>query len=277
MIRSAITVSLVSEARGGPFVFWDDLPGACRAAQSLGFDAIEIFPPAPDAIEPNELRTMLADHRLKLAAVGTGAGWVKHRLQLCSSDATVRRNAREFIKNIIEFAAANQAPAIIGSMQGRSGDGVDHATAIAFLGEALEELGAFAASFGVPLLYEPLNRYETNLVNTVESGVRLLQTLSTTNVKLLADLFHMNIEEVNIADAIRAGKNYIGHLHFVDSNRRPAGCGHLDFRPIAAALRDIDYRGYASAEALPFPDSPSAAAQTMQTFRAVFRPEARAK
>ena len=270
MIRSAVTVSLVSEARGGPFVYWDDLPAACRGARAIGFDAIEIFPPGPDALDSNMLRTMLADHQLTLAAVGTGAGWVKHRLHLCSPDAGIRHNARAFIRAVIESAAANHAPAIIGSMQGRAGDGVDHATAIGYLSDALEELGTIAASFGVPLLYEPLNRYETNLINTVETGVRLVQSLSTANVKLLADLFHMNIEEANIADAIRLGKGYIGHLHFVDSNRRPAGCGHLDYGPIAAALREIGYDGYASAEALPYPDSRSAAEQTMRSYRAAF-------
>ena len=69
------------------------------------------------------------------------------------------------------------------------------------------------------LLYEPLNRYETNLVNTVASGVELLKTLSTDNVKLLPDLFHMNIEETDLAYAIRAGGDFVDNLHFVDSNR----------------------------------------------------------
>ncbi len=271
MIRSAVTVSLVAEARGGPFVFWDDLPAACRAAQTLGYDAIEVFPPSPDALDPAELRKLLLDHNLKLAAVGSGAGWVKHQLQLCSPDAEIRQKARVYIRATIDFAAANQAPAIIGSMQGRSSGSVDHATALAYLSEALEELGTHAASFGLPLFYEPLNRYETNLVNTIAAGVRLLQPLAVKNVKLLADLFHANIEEADIANAIRAGKGYIGHLHFVDSNRRSAGSGHLDFGPIVTALNDIGYDGYASAEALPLPDSVSAAAQTMKMFKAVFR------
>ena len=122
----------------------------------------------------------------------------------------------------------------------------------------------------MPLIYEPLNRYETNLIKTVAGGVSYLQSLTTTNVRLLADLFHMNIEEANLADAIRTGAGWIGHVHFVDSNRQAAGLGHLDFEPIAAALIDSGYAGYLSAEAFPIPDSATAAHQTIEVFKKHF-------
>jgi sugar phosphate isomerase/epimerase len=272
MIKSAVTVSLVAEARGGPFVFWDDLAGACRDAQQLGFDAIEVFPPGPEAIDIKQLRQLLQDHGLKLAAVGTGAGWVKHRLTLGLPDAGARQKARDFVRSIIDLAGPLGAPAIIGSMQGRWGDGVDRTTHLAWLTDALNELGEHARQYGVPLIYEPLNRYETNVCTTLEAGVEILRSLSTRNVLLLADLFHMNIEEVDIAMAIRQAKGSIGHVHFVDSNRRPAGMGHLDFAPIAEALVDTGYHSYASAEALPYPNSLAAARQTIDAFRMHFRP-----
>lgn len=270
-IRSAVTVSLVPEAKGGPFVFWHDLPAACRKAKELGFDGIEIFPPGPDAVDRKELAGLLQGSGLALAAVGTGAGWVKHRLALTSPDGAIRTKARAFIRSIIDFAGPFGAPAIIGSMQGRHGEGVDAPTAMAWLAEGLEELGEHAAQYGVPLLYEPLNRYETNLITTVEGGVSYLRTLKTKNVKLLCDLFHMNIEEADLAAALRAGGDYVGHVHFVDSNRRPAGFGHMEYAPIAHALRDIGYAGFASAEAFPYPDSEAAAKQTIETFRRLFR------
>lgn len=271
MIRSSVTVSLVPEARGGPFVFWDDLPAACRTAAALGFDAVEIFPPGPDALDVPTVRKLLADHGLGLAAVGTGAGWVKHKLHLCQPDPSARMAANAFIRSIIDVAGSLGAPAIIGSMQGRSGDGVDRPTALGWLGDALNDLGEHAKQYGVPLIYEPLNRYETNHCNTVAAGLELLAEAGVTNVVLLADLFHMNIEEADIAAAIRAGGKHIGHVHFVDSNRRPAGLGHLDFAPIAAALAEIGYDRYASAEALPYPDSDAAARQTIAAFRRSFR------
>jgi sugar phosphate isomerase/epimerase len=271
MIRSAVTVSLVAEARGGPFVFWDDLPAAATKAKALGFDAIEIFPPSADAVDPKLLRRILDDNGLALAAVGTGAGWVKHRLHLCLPEPMLRSAAQAFIATIIDFAGSFGAPAIIGSMQGRHDDVVDAATARGYLLDALVLLGAHAAQYRVPLIYEPLNRYETNMATTLAAGAELLAALKGGNVKLLADLFHMNIEEADMAASLRAAGGRIGHVHFVDSNRRAAGLGHIDFGPIAAALGDIGYSGYASAEAFPFPDSEAAARRTIDTFRKFFR------
>jgi sugar phosphate isomerase/epimerase len=79
----------------------------------------------------------------------------------------------------------------------------------------------------------------------------------------------MNIEEADMAQAIRAGGEKVGHVHLADSNRRPAGFGHTDFAPIFAALRNIGYAGYVSAEAFPYPDPEAAAAQTIEAFRAL--------
>ena len=270
MPRSAVTVSLVAEAKGGPFVFWDDLPAACRHARELGFDAIELFAPGPDAISQSDLAQLLKSHQLNLAAVGTGAGWVKHKLSLTSPEAVVRDRAKEFIRSMIDFGGVHGAPAIIGSMQGRWGDGVTKEQAFEWLRNALNELGEYAERHNVPLIYEPLNRYETNLINTVAAGVELMESLKTRNVRLLADLFHMNIEESDLAAALKLGSCWIGHVHFVDSNRRPAGLGHLHYAPISAALTSIQYDGYLSAEAFPWPDSVEAAAQTIREYRRLF-------
>jgi sugar phosphate isomerase/epimerase len=267
---SAVTVSLVPAARGGPFVFWDDLPAACRQASELGFDAVELFLPGPDAIEPGQLRSLLDEHKLKVAAVGTGAGWVMHKLTLCDSEAAIRRRAIDFIAAMIDFGGSFGAPAIIGSMQGRHSEAVPREQAMAHLTEALATLGNRAKQYGIPLIYEPLNRYETNLATTVADGVNLLDHAGLENVRLLADLFHMNIEEADVPAAIRAGGKRLGHVHFVDSNRRAAGLGHTDFTQIAAALVEIDYRGYLSAEAFPLPAPLEAAKQTIETYRALF-------
>ena len=271
MISSAVTISLVEEARGGPFVFWDGLADGCERAARLGFDAVELFAPDAKAVNPDELRGLLELHGLKLAAVGTGAGALVHNLRLTDPDARRRERARDFVRSIIDFGGPLGAPAIIGSMQGRHREDVDHATAMGWLTGSLFELADHAGEHGVPLIYEPLNRYETNLINTLGAAAEMLDTLETNNVKLLADLFHMNIEEADPAAALREAGERVGHVHFVDSNRRPAGLGHLDYPPIVAALRAIDYQGFASAEALPYPDSHAAAGQTMRAFRQNFR------
>ena len=271
MIRSAVTISLVEEARSGPFVFRRDLAAACKQAQAIGFDAVELFLPAPEAVDPARLRILLNDHGLALAAVGSGAGWLRHGLHLALEDAPARVRAREYIRGLIHYAGALRAPVIVGSMQGRSSPAVPHATALGYLADALEDLGETARGYGVPLLYEPLNRYETDMINTLDGGVHLTRGLSMGNVLLVADLFHMNIEESNSPAAIRSAGRRIGHVHFADSNRRAAGFGQADFAPIAEALHEIGFAGYASAEVLPHPDSRSAAVQTMQAFQSCFR------
>lgn len=271
MVQSAVTISIVAEARKGPFVYHDDVAEGCRKAAELGFDAVEIFAPSPEAINELPLTELLEKHGLKLAAVGTGAGMVKHGLHLCDPDADRREKAKDFIKGIIKAGAAYGAPAIIGSMQGRWDAVTDEATALGYLKAALTELGEFAKEQGTILIYEPLNRYETNLATTMKAGVELLAGVDSDNVKLLADLFHMNIEEACIADGLRDGGSHIGHVHFVDSNRQAAGRGHMDYAPIVQALKDISYSGYASAEAFPIPDSDEAARQTIETYKTVFK------
>lgn len=269
-VQISVTVCLIPEAKGGPFVLWDDLPAALRLASELGFDAVELFPPEPDALDPAAVRQTLDQHHLAVSAIGSGAGWVRHKLSLTHPDPGHRETAQTFVRSMIDFAAEFTAPVIIGSMQGRWGDGVSRDQALAYLAAGLGRLGEYAGSKGTVLLYEPLNRYETNLINTIEEGVRFLKTLPTTNVKLLADLFHMNIEEADLAGAIRAGGAHIGHIHFADSNRRPAGLGHLPLGPVVAAVRDIGFAGYFAAEAFPYPNPRDAAKQTIEKFRQLF-------
>lgn len=264
-MKSAITISLVEEARKGPFVYHDGLADGCERAAAAGFDAVELFVPSTEELP--ELAGLLEKHGLSLAAIGTGAGWVKHKLSLTDGDAKKRGQAKAYIEGVIDLAAQHGAPAIIGSMQGRSGEGVSHKEAIGYLKDALNELGPYAKDKGKPLFYEPLNRYETNLFNTLAEGVEVIEDLKTDNVKLLADLFHMNIEEADLAQAIRDAGKHVGHVHFVDSNRRAAGMGHMDHGPIVAALKDIGYKGYLCAEAFPLPDADACAKMTIDTIK----------
>src|ERR1700735_3602272 len=100
-MKSAVTISLIKEARGGPFVYWDDLAGSIRKAAAVGFDAVEIFAPGGQALGADVIRRLLQESKLKLAAVGTGGGWVLHKLTLTSPDPKIREQAKEFIRAFI--------------------------------------------------------------------------------------------------------------------------------------------------------------------------------
>lgn len=263
-IKSSITFSAVPEAQGGPFVYWGSLEESIRSAKDLGFDAIEIFPPSPDYFQTVDARTLAQQIGLEIAAVGTGAGWLKHKLSLADADPQVRTRAMEFLASMLVVATQLGAPMIIGSMQGRSGPGVSKTQAKEFLREGLGRLDAQAKAIGGRILYEPLNRYETDQCNTLAQGTELIRGLSCT--KLLADWFHMNIEESDMVDAIRKAGPAIGHIHFADSNRQAIGTGHLSVEPLIDALRSIGYCGYLSAEVFPLPDSDRAAAKTIRSF-----------
>jgi sugar phosphate isomerase/epimerase len=270
MIRSAVTISLVPELRGGPFVFHDDLADGCARAAEFGFDAVELFYPEPAAVNVSELKSLLGKYRLTAAAFGSGAGWVKHKLRFTDPEASIRRRAIDYAAQMIDVAGHFSAPVILGSMQGRWGDGVTREQALQWLGDALNELGERATQHHVPVLYEFLNRYETNLFNSVEPSLAFLKTLRTQNVKLLCDLFHMNIEERDMSAAFRMAGEKVGHVHFADTNRHAIGFGHINAAFIAQALRDIGYAGWISAEVLPLPDGDTAARQTIESFRKLF-------
>ena len=271
MIKSAVTIALVSQIKTGPWIFWDNLEESMGKAAALGFDAIELFTASGNAISTDVLKKLLGKYKLQLAAVGTGAGKVIHGLTLTDADNTIRKKAIAFVQEMMEFGALFGAPAIIGSMQGNVTQGNTHTNSIGLLAGALHILDEHAASLGVKLIYEPLNRYETNLINRLDDAAAFIESNTFNNVQLLADLFHMNIEEADPAASIQKNRQHIGHVHFADSNRKPVGYGHTQMESIANALTAAGYDGYVSAEAFPWPDPDRAAAQTIRSFKQFFK------
>jgi len=267
-VKSAITLCNVAEAAAGPFVYHCPLDEGFAKATAHGFDAVELFLPSATFVSPEDIRELAATHKLEIAAVGTGAGKVCHNLTLTDPDPNHRAKALAFVTDLIAFAGSLNAPAILGSMQGNSGGGSSREEALDWLADALQQCAQAAAGFGQPFIYEPLNRYETNLINRLGDATRFLDERQLDNVVLLADLFHMNIEESDMAAAILDAKERIGHVHYADSNRRAMGFGHTPPLPILKALREINYKGFLSAEIFPLPDADSAAAQTRKSIEA---------
>ncbi len=265
-MKSCVTLSLVPSLAGGPWIYWGDLDKNIAKAKATGFEAIELFTASAEAVDVTTLSRSLAEHDIRLAAVGTGAGRVLYGLSLTSPDAAVRKEAVRYIASMIAFGAEFGAHTIVGSMQGRSEPGQERQRALSWLVEGLRELSTEAAQREVCLVLEPLNRYETNLINTLGQGVCLIRDHGLNRVGLLADLFHMNIEEISLVQALVEAKDHVKHIHLADSNRQAMGMGHTVINDISQVLRDIDYDGYLSAEALPYPDPDQAAAQTIKAF-----------
>ena len=267
-MKSAITLAQVPAAKAGPFVFHDPLPDGFAKASALGYDAVELFLPGPHFVAVDEIKSLQTEHNLTIAAVGTGAGMVQHGLSLTDPDEAKRQEALDFIIKMVDFGGQLGAPAILGSMQGKWGGDVTRDQALAWLSAALKTIGERAARHGVPFIYEPLNRYETNLINHLAEGATYIEANGLENIVLLADLFHMNIEESDVAQAIRDAGRHTGHVHFADSNRQAIGFGHTDAAPIVAALKEVGYNGYLSAEVFPLPDADQCAAQEIKAIKA---------
>jgi sugar phosphate isomerase/epimerase len=204
-------------------------------------------------------------HGLGVPAIGTGQAWGEEGLSFTDPTPDIRAAAIQRVCDHVPFAAQTGAVIIIGLLRGIVKPGVEHKQAYAWLVEALQRCSAAAAPHGVRLVLEPINRYETTLINNVDQGLALIEAVGADNFGLLLDTFHMNIEEPTIEDSIRAAGGRIFHFHIADSNRWYPGAGHIDFEPVIAMLRDIGYEGYVSVEAMPMPDADTCAERAIAT------------
>lgn len=109
--------------------------------------------------------------------------------------------------------------------------------------ERLAPVAKEAEESGVTILLEPLNRYEADFLIAFEQSVKICDELGSPRVKILADLFHANIEEADIPAVLKEHAKWIGHVHLADSNRKLPGMGHFDFPAALRALRDSGYAG----------------------------------
>jgi sugar phosphate isomerase/epimerase len=266
-MKTAIVIS-VSPTSFEALALSSDVEKSFQLVAESGFDAVEVAVRDPSLVSAKTISSMAGDHGLAIAAVGTGQAYLEEGLSLTSSDNEVRRRTVERLKRQLELGTALDARVIVGLIRGTADDrdGVD--TALGLLAESLAELGAYSKEIKSPgLLLEPINRYETRLLNSVEEVVAFLDRVGDPSVKILADSFHMNIEDRDMAASIRLAGSRLGHVHFADSNRWAPGRGHLDFAPIFEALEAIGYSGYLSAEILPEPTPEDAVRLTAEFFK----------
>jgi len=233
--------------------------------RALGYDGIELAVRDPGLIDVTSLMSILKEHRLPVSAIGTGQAYVEERLSFTDPREEVRQKAIQRIKAQAQLAEHFDTIVIIGLVRGKREPELDTDTAERWVVNALRACASENTS--VRFAIEPVNRYETNLVNTARSGIDLLEKVDRKNVGLLLDTFHMNIEEPSITESIKLVGDLLFHFHVADSNRWYPGAGHIDFPSIFATLEEIGYTGYVSAEILPLPDPDVAAKKTIEYLR----------
>jgi sugar phosphate isomerase/epimerase len=251
-----------------PLLFAGDWPSALEAATDLGYDAIEISvrDPADPAVVACD--NGLRQHGLQLSAIATGQSFYSDGWSPTSDDPAIRSQLDERMHRIIDLASPWEAMVVIGGVRGTlTGSEGEQVEQYRLAVDAVHRYAEYALKQGVSLVIEPINRYETNYINTIDDALQFISDVDLDNLGILADTFHMNIEEANLARSLRSAGDRIRHVQFTDSNRLAAGRGHIDFHALAEVLRKSDYRGYLSTETLPLPDSRTAARQAIEYFR----------
>jgi 5-keto-L-gluconate epimerase len=247
--------------------FKGDLEANLAQIASLGYDGVELAIRDPKLFDPDQLDSLVSKYHLRVPAIGTGQAWGEEGLSFTDPDPVIRRAAIERIKSHIPTASRLGAVIIIGLIRGIVKPGIDSTQAMEWLIEALRECSNEAGSHGIRLALEPINRYETTLINNAAQGLELIDRVGADNFGLLLDTFHMNIEESIIEDSIgRCGKN-IFHFHVADSNRWYPSAGHLDFTSILNRLFLDGYQGWVSGEFIPMPDPQTAARRSIAYLR----------
>lgn len=239
--------------------FKGDLKANVAKIAGWGYDGVELAIRDPRLVDGAELMRVISAHGLVVPAIGTGQAWGEEGLSFTDPDSVVRAAAVERTKSHIPFAAQTGAIIIIGLLRGIVKPGVDQTQAMDWLVDSLQQCCAAPQPHGVRLALEPINRYETTLVNNVAQGLELIERVDADNFGLLLDTFHMNIEEPVIEESIRACGDRIFHFHVADSNRWYPGAGHLDFASILEALFATGYQGFISGEFMPLPDADTSA------------------
>jgi 5-keto-L-gluconate epimerase len=251
----------------GPLLYAGRLEEGLATAVSAGFQAVELSRRDPNDLLADRLVPLLAEYDLGLSAIATGQSCLHEQLCLATDDSQCLQAGIERIFGHIRLASKGQSAVIIGGVRGKlSGSNLEQTRQCENFLKALYACADYGLSQGVPILLEPINRYETNLINSIDDGLAVLDQLGHSNIKLLADTFHMNIEEVDIAASIRKAGSRIGYVHFSDSNRLAPGMGHIHFAAVLHALLDCSYGGWISAEILPLPDDATAMNQAANFF-----------
>jgi sugar phosphate isomerase/epimerase len=211
---------------------------------AAGCDGIELSG-EPDTFDAEDVRRLLARHHLTAVALTASCKAPETRRDLAHPDPAVRRDAVAYMVQCLRFAAESGVRLVqmLPSGETRLAPLAGGDDEWRWSVEAMRSGAREAERLRVRVAIEPVNRYEAYLVTTVEAALAYLDAVASPWVGLTLDLFHANIEERSIPDAIRRAGSRLWHVHVADSNREGLGRGHLDLEACLAALREIRYAG----------------------------------
>jgi len=209
-----------------------------------GFDSVEIAVEQPQHIDPKYIKAQLDRHGL---AAGTLCACFPPSRDLRGTTQQ-QRECKTYVRRLIEMMPVLGSRTLIGPLYSATGrasmvEPQQRRAQWRTVVKNLKEICAAAEDHGRQIAMEPLNRFETDFLNTVDQGLEMIADVGSPALKLLLDTFHMNIEEKDIPAAIRKAGKHIAHLHACGSDRGTPGGDHTDWPGIRAALRNIRYDG----------------------------------
>ena len=240
-------------------MFQQDLASAFQTVSEIGYQGVELFLPSAEGVDAEEINDLLGKNGLEVGMLAAVGDLVGNDINMGHPDAGVRKAFLDRAPVHLKLASALGARVPIGFTRGYIRLNTTKADVDGWFLESLEIYAKIAEDLGVTLVLEPINRHEINYINRTDEALEIIETAGLPNVKLLLDTYHMNIEEVSIPRTILKAGKHIGHFHFVDSNRRAPGYGHLDMKEIYMCLKEIGYGGFLGVEAFPEPDPITAA------------------
>ncbi|UKD57039.1 sugar phosphate isomerase/epimerase [Amycolatopsis sp. FU40] len=221
-----------------------DCPAAFAKVAGLGYDVIEVCVEDPQLLSARALRDAAGEHGLAVSVCGAFGP----DRDVSAADPDARAAGLGYLRRCVDLAAAVGSPHVAGPMYAPTGQARllppdARARQRARAAESLRAAADHAGELGVRLALEPLNRFETDLVNTVEQGLELCAAVGRDNLGLMLDTFHQNIEEKDLGAAIRAAGDRVFHFQVSENDRGTPGSGHLPWPEVFAALEDIGYSG----------------------------------
>jgi sugar phosphate isomerase/epimerase len=268
MIKLSYAVALPDCKAKKMQCFRGDLDAICGQLKALGYDGVELFARNPRELDQHAIAATIQRHGLVVPEISTGPA-SEDGLSLTDPDPAVRQRALDRLRDYVDMASRWGAQMHLGRIRGSVPEGPAAAEAWTQMKEGFLQTAEYGQSRGVRVLLEPQCRFQGNTLLSVVEGIAFMRELGHPNLGIVADTFHMNIEDVSLPASLVAAKPYLTHMHFADSNRWYPGGGHINFREILEALKLIDYDRFITMEMEQYPDSATAARRAIQTVRAL--------